>query len=1067
MKKISITFGLIFCMLILFNINVNASDFQISHTKLTVNIGDTYDLNAIGTEKEPIWTSYHENIVSIDKNGVINPKRIGKTTIKARIGTAYKTCSVTVVNSSLKLNKTNATIYVGGTSSHTVQLKATAKGATKDIIWNSSNTNVATVDDKGKVTSVKEGTAIISATANGKTANCSITVKNSDISLNMNTIQLSTKGIGSSIKLNATVIGSKKNIKWSSSDKTIATISNGKVNGKKEGTAVITATANGVSTTCNVNVIKDLISLQDEKILLYVGENKQLKTNANKNMSLIWSSSDEYIVTVENGIISAKEEGSAVITVEYNGKQDSCEVTVKNTVTNIEDETVYLRTKGNEKTYVLKNTIIGKKNTVKWTSSDNKIVSVNKGRLTAKKVGTAIITATANGVSDSVTVCVEDFIPTIKLNQNNYILYTLKGNSIILKATVNGNNKNIIWNSSNDTVASVSTKGKVTAITEGETIISATANGVTAECLITVKNSQVLLEKDTLYLDKGEKENIPVDVIGVSQAIKWTTTNNKVATIKNGMVTAKNYGEADIKITANGVTSVCHIKVSACEHTFDDGSITKESTCLENGTILYTCTRCNYSYEEILFKTEHNWTDWIVIKEATIYENGEQKRTCAYCGKEELETIPMIEHIHHYEVSMIQPSCTEDGYTLYTCECGEFYIEDLMIASGHKWNEWIIIKEPTVTEKGNKMHTCKVCNIEEYEEIDKHIHHYEETIIVIPTCKEEGIKTYICECGDSYNENIDKLEHKYEETVIEPTCTEEGGLRQFCNLCGETKIKEGTEKPSLGHNYEIVDKKDATCTENGLITYHCNRCNTITHESIQKSGHNYIVSDTKTLTCTENGYTEYKCTTCNETYKDNETFASGHTYGHIVETVTPINFETFGSANMICPNCNEILFHNLTAVKVDIGNGNSKTMYGYYDYEDAKKCFDLTYQYKEENGFFYDGWEYKWSEDKYKFSCIRVAEMAYQFDTLEKASHSRPNGVSLAYSENMQYVAIKFIGMNPNPIEMDAKEAFQNWLGSKGHKDNIESAASYSSLAKFKAWIPSKESWSVFWVQNF
>lgn len=94
--------------------------------------------------------------------------------------------------------------------------------------------------------------------------------------------------------------------------------------------------------------------------------------------------------------------------------------------------------------------------------------------------------------------------------------------------------------------------------------------------------------------------------------------------------------------------------------------------------------------------------------------------------------------------------------------------------------------------------------------------------------------------------------------------------------------------------------------------------------------------------------------------------------------------------------------------------------------------------------------------------------MAYQFDTMGEAFHERPNGVDLECGENLLYIAVKWIGMNPEPVELTAEEAFEKWLASEGHRDNIE-MKNYRkmSAAKFKVWIPSKESWSVFWTQSF
>lgn len=1152
MKRKVKLYLLMLCVFIMaWSITANAEDFSISQKAATMNIGDLLELKVSDSDKKPVWISYNENIAKVDQNGAVTAVRAGKTSIKARSGFQTKACAVKVVNSSIKLNKATATIYHGGTSVNTLQLKATVKGAKKDVAWESSDINVATVDAKGKVISVSEGTATITATANRKSASCTVTVKESSIALNMDTIQLSNKGIGSSIKLTPAIIGSKNSVKWISSDKAVAAVSNGKVTGKKSGTATITATANGISDTCTVSVTEGLVSVNEEKMQLYIGETKQLKTNAGKQDVLIWSSSDENIADVRNGLVTARGEGTAIINAWCNGKTDSCEVTVRNTVTEIKEDKVFLRTKGSDKTYQLNSTVTGRNSSVKWTSSDNKVASISKGKVTAKKAGAATITATANGVSDSVVVTVEDYLPTIKLNQSSYVLYTNKGNTLNLKVTVDGKSKNVSWKSVNESVATVN-KGKVTAASEGEAIIAATANDVTAECLITVRQSRVLLENENLHLDKGETGNIPVDIIGASQTIKWSTTNSKVATVKNGVVTAKNYGEADIKVAANGITAICHVNVSECKHSFDEGIVTKEPSCKEEGICLYTCTICGYSYTENIPTIEHEWSEWVTTKEPTETEMGIQIRTCTVCSTEESLFLPVLEHTHRYERIVTEPTCTKDGYTIYKCGCGDSYTDDIVPALGHTWSDWQIIKEPTDNETGKKLRVCNICKEEEIGEIPNlsHIHEY-KAIVTEPTCIEDGYTVYECSCGDSYRDDIvpasghkwgewqaikepteketgKKLRvcesckteeteiipvlehiHKYSAaTIVEPTCTEDGYTIYECS-CGDSYMDDVI--PALGHQYtatvtnptcteqgyttyickcgdsyisDYVDclghdisgwtvTKEPTCTEDGWKVKQCSRCGFTEEEAIIFApGHDYDAGIiTREATCTESGEKTYICTICGDT-KTETIEVTGHVYGEFETITEPVNFETFGVAKMVCPECNTVLFDNLTAVLVDAGNGETTIMYGYYDYEEAKKCFDLTYQYKEEGDFFSKSGEfvYEWNDDMYNFSCIRCAEMAYlasQCETINEFLsidyHNRPNGGDSGY-ENMTAKNSLYAYLD---IDYSAGEAFQTWMDSRGHRENIEDAVSNTSLAQFKAWIPSWNSWDIFWVQNF
>lgn len=926
---------IIVCALILgflvSTMQADASEFALSQTKIVANIGETVDLDVTGTDKIPVWTSYNVNTARVNSDGEVAALRKGNTTISARVGVTRKTCAVTVVDSSIKLNKASATIYAGGTSTNYIQLKATIKGATKNVVWTSSNEAVAAVDKNGKVTSVSAGTAVITATANGKSASCIITVKASSISLNMDTIQLSTKGTGSSMKLTANIVGSKKNTQWVSSDKTIATVSGGRVTGKNTGTATITATANGVSASCTVNVIKDSISINEEKVLLYVGgtkvETNQLKTNAGKKDVVTWSSSNASVATVnEKGLVTAVGEGIAIISASCNGTTDTCEITVKQTATDILDDDITLKTKGTDKTYVLNKDIVGRSTSIKWKTSDSKVVTASNGKLTAKKAGTATITATANGVSDTVQVTVKDFDPTITLNQSEYALYTVKGNTVTLKATVDGDSKTVTWNSSNTAVATVN-KGKVTAVGEGKTVISATANGVTAECIITVKETAVNLARTNITLSAGKTEIIPVDIVGASQTVKWTSTNTKIVTVKNGTITAKKNGEADVKVTANNVTSVCHVVVGDCEHDYV-GKVIKEPSCSTVGEKTFTCTKCGdayietiatipHSYDEVVTAptcteqgyTTHtckycgdsyadNYTDakghvfgeWTIEKSASDIENGIRARYCDVCNYKETESIPKG-HTHVYDIRMVEATCTEDGYTLHICDCGDNYKTDIIPAMGHYMRDWVVEKAATTEEEGLEKRECSRCDYEETRIIPKHVHNFvlgEDWQQKEADCVNAGWKTYVCECGETKEEPIPALGHDYEATVVDPTCTEQGYTEHSCSRCGDTY--QDTFVDALEHDeIEVIDS-DATCTEYGWSHTECSRCHeqlTVSTKNISPLGHVLDEGVVTNPTCTEKGYTTYSCTRdgCNYSETGNETEALGHEKGSEIDKV--------------------------------------------------------------------------------------------------------------------------------------------------------------------------------------
>lgn len=149
----------------------------ISETSLTMYVGDTAKLTAYknGEAASATWKSSDNAVATVSGTGKVTAKGKGSCTITATISGKSVTCKVTVkVRPSIKLNKTKAIIYVGDK----LTLKATVTGDSQSVTWKSSKESVAKVRSGGVVTGVKEGTATITALANGVKAYCNVTVKN-------------------------------------------------------------------------------------------------------------------------------------------------------------------------------------------------------------------------------------------------------------------------------------------------------------------------------------------------------------------------------------------------------------------------------------------------------------------------------------------------------------------------------------------------------------------------------------------------------------------------------------------------------------------------------------------------------------------------------------------------------------------------------------------------------------------------------------------------------------------------------------------------------------------------
>lgn len=173
--------------------------------------------------------------------------------------------------------------------------------------------------------------------------------------------------------------------------------------------------------------------------------------------------------------------------------------------TRLNKNSAVLYTKG-RKTVRLRANVKGASKKVTWYSSNKAVATVSSsGLVTAKGPGTAKIMAKANGVGDWCTIKVKKV--SIRLNKQKATLYVNGTKTVKLKATITGPSKKVTWKSSNRRVASVSSSGKVTAHKTGSAKITASANGVSASCRISVKRKKSGSTKDISYLC-GKKSSV-------------------------------------------------------------------------------------------------------------------------------------------------------------------------------------------------------------------------------------------------------------------------------------------------------------------------------------------------------------------------------------------------------------------------------------------------------------------------------------------------------------------------------------------------------------------------------
>lgn len=322
--------------------------------------------------------------------------------------------------------------------------------------WYSENNSYATVTSSTRYNATVKG---IKATSSCKVYfKCSyfidgfyrtmdfyytITVKSTSVSVTSVTLSQSSISMkeGNTYQLSASVYptnATNKNVNWSSSNTSVATVSNGLVSAKSAGTAIITCRAadgSGKYATCKVSVESatvyvSSITLNKNSASLYVGETTQLTATVSPssatNKSVSWTSDDTSVATVSStGLVTAKSAGTATITCKAkdgSGKQATCNISVKE---NVKPTSIMLSaskaslTEGEAlqlKATVSPSDAVDK--TVTWMSDNTTVATVdNNGLVTAKSAGTAnIIATTSNNLASVCAITVKEKVigePTV------------------------------------------------------------------------------------------------------------------------------------------------------------------------------------------------------------------------------------------------------------------------------------------------------------------------------------------------------------------------------------------------------------------------------------------------------------------------------------------------------------------------------------------------------------------------------------------------------------------------------------------------------------------------------
>jgi uncharacterized protein YjdB len=574
------------------NIQIPVISITLDETSKTMYVGQSHRLSymllpANSSNNAVTWTSTNTSVVTVDNTGKVTAKGVGTSVIilKSVDGGYSVYCTITVkrVATSIKFDvtelklKTNEYYYIKPT--------LTPKDSTENnLVWESSDTKVAIVDENGKVTGKSAGFAIISAkTEAGGIAFCKVTVTQPANSLILN-FKEKTIYVKEKFKLKASVSPStatQLGVTYKSSNTKIATVSDeGEVTGKTGGVVVITVTTNdgGYTETCVVTVKESVSTIKINYSTYKLGLKKSVTlvatvtTPTATNQKVKWSSSNKKVATVNSkGKVTGISKGYATITataLDGSDVEATCEIRVVTPVSSVSLDKTYLSmVVGQNKT--LKATIKPSSatyKTAKWKSSDNTVAMVDEdGVVTALKAGTATITADAKDNSGKKAisyVVVRDRVPSTSVTVADKKLVMVSGEQKTVEVVLNPSTStdSYTWSTDNTAIASVDKKtGKITARSTGTANITVmTESGRTTVIEVNV----IGLNITSLVIEEYTTYEYPLTVEGATGGIRWSIDNPKIAVVSNGRISTRGIGTATITAQVNGRKLTCKLKVT-------------------------------------------------------------------------------------------------------------------------------------------------------------------------------------------------------------------------------------------------------------------------------------------------------------------------------------------------------------------------------------------------------------------------------------------------------------------------------------------------------------------------
>lgn len=619
--------------------------------EMTANVNDILrsPISSPPTRKGYKFTGWHVNTKDSGLPGSNYSVTFGMTRMPycGQTGTLYIDADWKDMNPVTKIELDKSSIIgfsnVGTTEKINITKITPSDANNKAVKWSSSNTSVATVDQKGNVTLKNAGTAVITCTSDGNPsvkATCNVTVKQSVTGIQLspnNVFRYSDNMDGFQITPTALPAdAADKTVTWSSDNTSVATVSDtGFVTLKGLGTATITC-----QSVQNPKVTgKCTIAVRQAVTGITLNKENEFRTNADMspiklvatvapadawNKTLTWTSSNPAVATVsEDGAVTPKGIGITTITcasVSNPNVTDTFELQIVQAVTEIKLNT-YSVTRYSDETEPVQLTpeilpADAYNKNVTWTTSNPSVVTVDENGLvtivSTQNQKEAHATVTCQSVSNPEVTAECKFailqaVTGIELDKTSISTSIDEVNPAWLYATISPSyayNKAVTWTSSDPTVAAVTNDGIVVFKGIGQAIItcaSVSTPSITATCTVNVTEAVTGLRLSERSIVRYSNQTDGVQLIATLDAapvadreVTWTTSNASIATVTaSGIVSTHGVGNAVITCTSNSnpdVSAECLVIVrqSVTSITLNETAINRDSDHL--GTVQLTAS---------------------------------------------------------------------------------------------------------------------------------------------------------------------------------------------------------------------------------------------------------------------------------------------------------------------------------------------------------------------------------------------------------------------------------------------------------------------------------------------